>query len=226
MSDGSIGPGTSTESLLKRADLQQSFQLGRQFTINNQKPAGNFNYQYDFVKRTLDDNDDPVRQAGTLWGLALMFQYDQNPSTRQALDRALAFFLSHTRPGPSDGTLLIAYPGVSECQTGTVALVALGIIEYLRTEQSGAQIAAVQRARLFDHLKGYLVFLKFMQRDDKHFAESCSLSDGTKSGDVSAYFDGETILCLVKAAKYLGFEDLIPLVEKHVVGAGQGLHHR
>ena len=39
------------EIQLNRNTLLRSFQLGRQYLIRNQKAAGNFNYQYDFIAR-------------------------------------------------------------------------------------------------------------------------------------------------------------------------------
>ena len=203
---------------LSREVLGDSFALGRQFMLSNQKPAGNFNYQYDFVHERMDTDDNQVRQAGALWGLALMYQYEQDAATKKALDRSLRFFFAHTRPGPADGSLLIAYPGDSWSRTGTVALIALGIIEYLRTEQAGqVQLLDQYREELVRQLKGYLVHLQFMQLKDSHFSQAYSLKKKAKSRRSSPYFDGETMLCLIKAAKYLkhlGYTDLIPLIEK------------
>ena len=49
------------ESTLTREILEKSFALGRRFMINNQKPEGNFNYQYDFVNKEMDPRDSQVR---------------------------------------------------------------------------------------------------------------------------------------------------------------------
>jgi len=48
--------------------LKSSLDLGSNFLINNQKPEGNFNYEYDFVTKKFDMGDNQVRQAGALWG--------------------------------------------------------------------------------------------------------------------------------------------------------------
>jgi len=206
------------ENKLTREILQESLNLGRQFLINNQKRAGNFNYQYDFVKKEMDKDDSQVRQAGTLWGLALMYQYEQDSKNRVALEKGLKFFFDHTQEGPGEGALLIAYPGDCRCKTGTVALVALSIIEYLRTERAGkVKLADDYRQNLINKLNGYIEHLKFMHLENKHFSHSCSLLNRTKSWMSSPYFDGETMLCLVKAAKYLGYTDLIPLIEDSAI---------
>jgi len=200
---------------LTRDILQQSLGLGRQFLINNQKPAGNFNYEYDFVTRALAQGDSQVRQAGALWGIALLFQHQQDAVTRAALERGLKFFFGHTVPGCGKGGLMIAYPGQIECQTGTVALVALSIIEYLRTEKAGrTTLSTTDRQELTARLDGYLAHLQAVQFENRHFAETCFLGNRKPAARSNPYFDGEAILCLTKAAKYLDHRDLIPLIEK------------
>lgn len=204
--------------LLKRTTLEQSLDTGRQFLVNNQRPEGNFNYEYDFVKRELSIDDSQVRQAGVLWGLALLFQHSQDSSVRDALDKGLAYLFANTRDGPTQGSLFIAYPGTRECRTGTVALAALAIIEYLRTVNTGgAQIEPGRREELSYHLKGYLRFLEYLNLGEGYFSQSYDIETGMRSSRSSPYFNGETLLCLIKAARYLGYTELIPLIEDSAI---------
>ena len=199
---------------LDRHTLQESLGLGRQFLLNNQRPQGNFNYQYDFVRKWMDPSDNQVRQAGALWGIALTYQYEQDSATKSALEKGLEFFFLHTKPGPTEGTLFIRYPGDENCQTGCVVLVALSIIEYLRTEKAGkVKLSDAYRKTLTGNLEGYLEFLKSMRLEDKHFSRTYTPQTEYKWRRWSPYFDGETMLCLIKAAKYLGYTDLVPLIE-------------
>ncbi len=203
------------QTTLTRDILQASLRLGRQFLLNNQKPEGNFRYRYDFIKKRMARGDNQVRQAGVLWGLATMYHYQPDAATRAALDRGLAFFFAHTREAPADGTLLIAYPGATHCYTGTVALVALAIIEYLRTDQAGkVTLTEDYRAWLAYMLRGYIAYLTFMRLENKHFSRALALRSHTRSPNYSPYFDGEAMLSLIKAAKYLGATHLIPLIEE------------
>ncbi len=202
------------EKRLTRNILQQSLALGGQFLISNQRPAGNFNYEYDLVTRRLSRGDSQVRQAGALWGIALLFQHQQDAATRAALEHGLKFFFDRTVPGRGKGALMIAYPDQVECQTGTVALVALSIIEYLRTEKAEhVVLSTADRGKLQSYLDGYLAHLQDMQLEDKHFAETCILRNRERATRSSPYFDGEAMLCLIKAAKYLDRRDLVPLIE-------------
>ena len=51
----------------------------------------------------------------------------------------------------------MSYPGDSICKTGTVALAALGIIDYLRTENSGlVKLTNEYSGDLIRKLKGYI----------------------------------------------------------------------
>jgi UDP-N-acetylmuramoyl-tripeptide--D-alanyl-D-alanine ligase len=200
---------------LTRGILEESLRRGRDFLLANQLPAGNFNYQYDFVTRTLDSSDSQVRQAGALWGVSLLHHHAPEPATRRALDRGIGFLLAHTVPGPAAGALLFAYPGERESLTGTTALGCLALVEYLRSARSPAvRIEAAYQGRLEETLAGYLRHLEWMQRDDGRFSAGYVLETGTRSRKASPYFDGESMLCLVKAAKYLEHDDLVPRIER------------
>lgn len=202
------------ESKLNRAILEQSLDIGRQFLVNNQRSEGNFNYEYDFVRKKLSTDDNQVRQAGTLWGLALIYQFNRDPSVRDALDKGLDYLFATTREGPVEGSLLIAYPDTKESRTGTMALAALAIIEYLRTENTGSTLIDTGRRKdLSYHLSGYLKFLEYMNLGDGHFSEAIDINTGKRSHDSNPYFNGETLLCLIKAARYLGYTELIPLID-------------
>jgi len=61
---------------LTREILLKSYKLGNKYIINNQKPEGNFNYEFDFVNNEVTGTDNQVRQAGAVWALALMYAYE------------------------------------------------------------------------------------------------------------------------------------------------------
>ncbi len=203
---------------LNQSILNESFNAGKRFMINNQKPAGNFNYEYDFVKRTMTEGDHQVRQAGALWGLALIYSYQRDPEVRDALEKDLRFFFEHTVEGAVDGTQVIAYPGAYVCHTGTVALTALAVIEYLRMEKQGdVKIDVDFKEEMVQRLNGYIEHLKYLRLEDGHFSSAIFLPVKIKYPKSSPYYDGETLLCLTKAAKYLGYNDLIPIIEKSAI---------
>ena len=77
---------------LTRQILSQSVEGARTFLLNHQKAEGNFIYGYDIVVNHALENDNQVRQAGTLWSLATLCLERPTPATHQAAIRGLDFF--------------------------------------------------------------------------------------------------------------------------------------
>ncbi|KAL7558076.1 hypothetical protein ACA910_020032 [Epithemia clementina (nom. ined.)] len=124
--------------------------------------------------------------------------------------------------------LIIQYPGEHVSETGTNALVGLALIEYLRTMKDHAKvvtpvdqdrldvlynkleslIALLQSLQLHHHAHENNKSAKLVQVDDdeeesQHFASAYDLQKQKPDTHASPYFDGEALLCLVKAAKYI-----------------------
>ncbi len=209
--DASADPRTTMELKMNRAVLEQSFDLGSAFLANWQKPAGNFRYMYDWMDGTWVEDDHQVRQAGSLWGLGTCYRYQQTDKTREALDKGLKFWFEQTVPGPGEGTLTMKYPGEDAIHSGSVALVALAIVEYLKTP---APMEPAYKAELETKLDGYLRFLLWMQLDNGHISDQFNHRSGKRRPRSSPYYDGESLLALTKAARQLDHAELIPAIEK------------
>ena len=181
--------------------------------LNNQKEEGNFNYEYDWVNKTFTKGDNQVRQAGALWGMGLLYQNNPDPKVKASIDKGLEFFFKYSKEGPEPGTLTVEYPGDPRTSTGTVALVALTIVEYLRGDKKANTLSAEYKAKLNEKLDGYLKFLVWCRLDNKHFAKDYQILNKMKGTKFSPYLDGEIMLCMIKAAKYTGHKELIPLIE-------------
>ncbi len=204
-------------SALTRETLDASLALGTRYFLNHQRPDGRFSYIYDWVARSFIPGDSQVRQAGAAWGLATIHQDRPNPEVAAALEKSLAFFEAHSRTMPG-GERYVAYPvaaarrrevGRQPGSLGTVALVALAHVDYLRRAEHLDESAA---ARYSGHLSQYLSFLVAARTADGRFHSSYDSRNGAPEGPPSPYFDGESLLALVKAAKYLGRDDLRPFV--------------
>jgi UDP-N-acetylmuramoyl-tripeptide--D-alanyl-D-alanine ligase len=194
--------------------LDDSLAVGRRFLLNSQRAEGNFHYRYDFLARKDSEADMSVRQAGVLWGLALIHQDEPSAETAAAVARGLRFFVHHSRRTP-DGGRLIAYPGDEAGSTGAVALVCLALVEMFRTD-----LQAPLRERYRRELDEYLRFLLSLRRPDGQFHSDYDLHSGTGSGVPSPYYDGESLLALVKAARYAGRADL----QKAALGSAERMH--
>lgn len=201
-SGGAEDPGPT----LSRETLDRSLELGRAYLLNNQTPAGNFNYQYHVLGKRFLTGDSEVRQAGALWGLALIHHDHPTAKTREAIIKGLSFFHRHSEV-TEDGRRFVVYPDSSSGSTGTVALVALTLIDFLRAADDFEG-----RDELETELGQYLDFLLSLRRADGHFYGGYSNTDGLPMGEPSPYFDGESLLALTKAARYLDRSALRPLI--------------
>ncbi len=185
---------------LTRTVLDRSLSLGTRFLLANQLKAGNFRYAYDWRTKQEQAGDSQVRQAGAAWALALIHQHTHQPTVRAAAERAIRFFKGHSRTTVR-GERYIVYPGETVGAVGTVALVALAHIDLLRS-------LSPPSTSLRRDLDAYLAFLRKARRSSGQFHGHYQLSSGTPFGPPSPYFDGEALLALVKASKYLGRKDL------------------
>ncbi len=203
----------SERANLDPAVLHRSLQLGRQFLLSNQKRAGNFNYTYNFVTHKIEPGDDGVRQAGALWGLSLLHLYQPGTDTRTALERGINFFLTHSQSSvPDQKTIAVSYLDERESRTGAVALSALALIEFLRSAEAFPLSTDYQK-KVKESLDGYLQHLQFMRLTNGHFADTWSFSAKARTQRFNPYSDGEGLLCFVKAAKYLGYTNLVPVIK-------------
>ena len=201
--------------------ILKSLKMGCNYIVENQiEGIGIFNYQYNFVTKQMDTSDSPVRQAGALWGLALCHNhFPSNILYKKAIENGLKFFRQHMVDGPTEGSRMIKYPNSEESQSGVNALYGLAIIDFLRTmvdyDLTHISDIDIPIEELKVQLKGTIKFLQYMQNDDLHFSKEYNFNEASKSQESSSYYDGETMLCLVKAAKYMdGYNNLIPRIEK------------
>lgn len=172
-------------------------EMNLEFLLNNQKEAGNFTYEYDFVQKREVEGDNSVRQAGALWGLSLLHRRMPSQRSEAAIRKGLAFFerLSTVR----DERRFIRYPGEDEGKPGTVALLALALIDFMRPPGTTDAALAIQ-------LRQYLDYLISIRMPSGLFYGLYRTDDGTGFEEPSPYVDGEALLAMAKAGKHLGME--------------------
>jgi len=195
----------SCQKHLNRATLDASLRLGTQFLLVHQRPAGNFDYEFDWRSQELSDEDQETRQVGALWGLTLLYQEDKRPELAAAIERALGFFDENSRR--AKGARCLTYPGSRFGRAGTTALMALSLIEYLR---AAPELETERRAQLQRRLDEYLKMLVRSVHPSGLWYGEYDVKNCKPRGEPSSYSDGEALLALVKAAKYLDRKDLLP----------------
>jgi UDP-N-acetylmuramoyl-tripeptide--D-alanyl-D-alanine ligase len=199
-----------------KEELIRSVELGTAFLLAHQKPAGNFDYQYDWKSKAYANDDNDVRQAGALWGLALFSAYagppKTPPSVRAAVAKGLALF--DGRAGDNDVGRYPVYPeGKGEeataAGTGMAALVTLSIADYVRGLPEDAK---TERERWTSSAKKYVDFLVKAREPDGLWFGSYHYDGGAPFGAHSSYSDGECLLALVTAMKVFSRDDLAPIL--------------
>jgi UDP-N-acetylmuramoyl-tripeptide--D-alanyl-D-alanine ligase len=209
--DAKKDPRQTLELQMTSAILEESFTAGSNFLVKWQVEDGHFRYMYDWITGEWIDDDHQVRQAAALWGLATCHRYKQAPATKAAIDKGLEFWFKQTIPGPVEGTLMMKYGDQPRIDAGSIALVALALIEYLQTP---SDMDDARRAELDAKLDGYLAAIQFLQLENGHIARYYDNRKGKKATTSSPYYDGESLLALTKAARQLGKKELVPTIER------------
>ena len=205
---------------LSRAPVERALALGTRFMLAHQKPAGNFDYEYDWKTKTYTDDDNEVRQAGAFWGLALLYRDRPTPELAAAIEKGLAFVEQHSVRTEA-GVRCVAYPGKGE--SGHRHGGARGVDAH-RVPRRSARAAPERRAFHAERLTEYVSMLAASVNADgglwfgSYDAKTC-----VASGAPSPYSDGEALLALVKVAKYTGLHEQIPLALR-TADAGQRLN--
>jgi hypothetical protein len=205
---------TTLRPVPAQSELEASLDLGMRFLLTMQKSEGNFEYEYDWQRRVYSEQDNQVRQAATLWGLAVLHSHRDDPALRQACQTGLDFFASHSAVNDAGGRF-IRYPEAETGDMGTVALAALAIVDYLRAGKSDDR----ERARWSEQLDEHLRYLLDARHPSGLWHGNYTVRDGVPTGAPSSFYDGEALLALARAARYL---DRGELVDKIMRAAASG----
>jgi hypothetical protein len=147
----------------------------------------------------------------------LLHRDSPSEALAQGVRRGLSFYDRHATAG-ADGTRCLRYPGDAKGSTGSVAVVALAIVDGL--EALGA-VAAESSSPARAQLDGYLEYLE-RARNPEGLWHCCYEPTTCKPfGDHSPYYDGESLLALVKAAKRLDQRELEPLLREAAAAGHQ-----
>jgi len=196
---------------IDRDSLVKSIEAARAYMLNNQKPEGDFVYEYDIIRRRAKDDNNQVRQAGALWGLASLCRDRPTDMTHNAVVRGLDFFFRNSKPVDSSYTAPI-FPDADEVKTGMVALVCLAITDFCRGRDLYRPV--VGRGFYDSWLTQYMNYLQHMEMENGSWGRKYTVSRDEREGIHSPYYDGECLLAYCRAARYMNRKELIPKIER------------
>ena len=195
---------------IDRRILVASIEAARAYMLNNQKPEGDFIYEYDTLRRQRADDNNQVRQAGALWALASLCRDRPTDMTHNATVRGLDFFFRNSKPVDAAYTAPI-FPDTDEIKTGMVALVCLSLVDFCRARDAYKPI--VGRGLYDSWLTQYLNYLQHMELENGSWGRKFVVSRNEREGIHSPYYDGECLLAYCRAARYMDRKELIPRIE-------------
>lgn len=200
---------------ISRAELDECIVLCGRHLVGMQTGCGNFRYEFDWEKRTYADDDNAVRQAGTLWGLANLYRLRPDAALFENCRRGLEFYEKYSSTTAAGGRYA-TYPGQEHGYTGSTALVALALIELLRSPWNEDPTLRQYWRRRVDE---YLDFLVNIQLPDGRWPSRYDADTGHAHGEPSPYFDGEILLALARAARHMDHEALREPIARGAAGA-------
>jgi hypothetical protein len=182
----SRAPVSSSGPRLTRADLDAGIDLCGRYLLAAQRPGGDFVYEVDWTTGRESADDNPVRQAGATWGVALLYRETHDPAHGDAFGRAWGQW------SPRSGML------------GAAALIGLSLLERVAVAEGSADLA---KARA--DLDALGVLLEGARLPNGGFAQSFDPRTGSHSGPADPYSSGEALLLLVRSGLELGVPDRV-----------------
>lgn len=163
------------------SDLNDSMELSGNWFKEIQNNQGDFTYQIDTKTAQPADDNNIVRQAGSLYSLAQLYKVDKDPSTKEMLDKGFAYFDILIQSKGEDKSAVV-YD--NRTKSNTTALLLLALVEYAEGTNSN-DFELIQR------LSNYLVFT---QTDAGDF-----VNEYLDTSEVSDYNNGETFYALIRS---------------------------
>jgi hypothetical protein len=159
--------------------------------LRNQTAAGDFNYQRLIATgEIVAGRNNIVRQSGTLYGIAKLYNYSRDQRYLDALLKGFAYFdtIAQTKIIEDTTIRYFDYDGIIQSNT-----VALQLLAYLEWAQSVDTIPSKQRTSLNEMAN----FIVLSQREDGSF-DNYFLNPTPPGEAESDYNNGESFLALVR----------------------------
>lgn len=172
---------------------------GADWIVAAQEEDGSFAYEYKPFEGRYAPNDNVVRQAGTLMALSEVYkhQVDKDPKYAEAIEAALAYFEAMSIKVESEEEefwCIRRVEGSRRCDTGTVALVLVGILNYV-TADPGAE---EDYGYMIDQ---YMAYLEAARLPSEGFSDKYYHRKGFTDTQ-SPFYNGEAMFALARYYQY------------------------
>lgn len=191
-----------SEAPLSTVAIQDSIDRASAFLIRMQEASGHFAYEYHPYDGSYSNDDNMVRQAGSLYALSELERHGpgSSPERVAAIERAIDYFdtLSIT-DSIHKKEFLCVKSGYSSrrCQIGTTSLVLIGLLNYLAAYPE-------KENEYHDRVESYLAFILASAKGNGGFRNEYRVgypAEDQKDAE-SSYGNGEALLALVRYYLY------------------------
>jgi len=194
--------GVGAAKPLTAIELRTSIKSGVAWLKNAQEGNGHFRYEYVPYEGIYRNDDNIVRQTGTLYILGEITRRDKKDSYKitKTILSAINYLTSLTKSDTSEDVdfRCIANTVTStKCQLGATSLALIGILDYL--ESSPKDISAYKNI-----VDSYLSFILTMQKENGGFRDTYTIGGTKQNEKESSFSNGEALLAL---ARYYRFEN-------------------
>lgn len=178
-------------------ELRASIKAGADWLKNAQEPNGHFKYEYIPYEHTYRDDDNIVRQTGTLYALGEILKRDKSDPYRieDTVVRALSYFKSLSKTTDGGGRCVANTSVSTKCQLGATSLALAGLIDYL-------EYAPSKKSRYKKDVDEYRTFILNMQKENGGFRNQYRVMSMKQNDAESSFSNGEALLALVRSYEY------------------------
>ncbi len=194
-------------------EIREVIRLGADWIKSAQENDGHFAYEYFPYEDRYAEDDNIVRQAGSLFQLGeIELRDNQNIySLDKTIDKSAKYFSDLTRDAKYKGekiSCIVGDPEGSICKLGTTSLAVMGLINYVEGHPDKAK-------KYESEIESFARYMMLMQKDTGGFREVFSTKTGVAEDKESPYANGEAFYALVKYAKWKGYPaDLQERIER------------
>lgn len=153
--------------------------------VRNQKPEGDFVYEQISATGEETETNNIVRQAGALYGLGHVYRLSNDPSVSETFEQGLEYFKTLTSTPSAD---MAAITHEDATYTNTVALVVLGLSEYMDADEKHK---TTENLEYLVRLSNYLV--------STQTPEGSYINEYVSTPSISDYNNGETMYALMRS---------------------------
>jgi hypothetical protein len=161
---------------LSAEEMRQIILGSEKWEVAAQEESGHFGYEYvPFEDKYLDD-DNMIRQAGTLFALSEVYKRSENKDTdtAKAIEKAITYFQSANLKGKSaDEEFLCIKSSIKGrvCSLGSASLALIGILNYVEAHPE-------KKAKYDKTIKQYVAYILASKIDGAGFSGSYSAGVG------------------------------------------------